>query len=58
MVGRRNSQCDQIGRFLKVLGDNYLSKVAAIFGDFWAILKTQLFVEPSLVTFYGHLRKN
>ena len=27
-------QCDQIGRFLKVLGDNVLAKVAQIFGDF------------------------
>ena len=33
-------QCDQIGRFFKVLGDKYLSKVAQMFGDFWGILKT------------------
>ena len=29
-------QCDQIGRFLKLLGDNCYAKVAKIFGDFWS----------------------
>ena len=28
-------QWDQIGRFLKVLDNNFLSKVVQIFGDFW-----------------------
>ena len=32
VMGR--DQCDQIGRFLKVLGVNFITKVDQIFGDF------------------------
>ena len=36
-VGRR--QCDQIGLFLNILEDRFLSKVAQVFGDSLAILQ-------------------
>ena len=28
------SQCDQIGRFMKVIANNFHAKVAQIYGDF------------------------
>ena len=34
-----SQQCDQIRRFLKVLGDRLSWKVAKKFGDFWGNLK-------------------
>ena len=32
-------QCDQIGRFFKVVADKICKKVAQMMGNFWAILK-------------------
>ena len=35
---RAGNLCDQIGRFFKVLGNNFLTKVAEMFGDFGLFL--------------------
>ena len=52
IVGRR--QCDQIGQFLKVLGDKFLTKLSQIFGDFfWDIWKHVTFnLKTAVSTFW------
>ena len=47
-------QCDQIERFLKVLGDKYLSKVAQMFGDFCGI-ETIIFKQKLSWLLFGQL---
>ena len=42
------NQCDQIGQFLKVLGEKFPYKVIQILGNFLAIIKTSLFIEKLL----------
>ena len=37
------NQCDQIGQFLKVLGEKFPYKVIQILGDFLAIIKNITF---------------
>ena len=53
LVTRR--QCDQIGRFLKVHGKCFITKVAQIYCDFWAILKTSLFMQKLHWKHFGQL---
>ena len=43
-------QCDQIGRFLKVLATYLISKVAQIIGHFWEYLRN-IFNKNSSVFF-------
>ena len=48
-------QCDQIGRFLKVLGNKFSFKSSPkVFCDFWALLKNITFlVKSSMVNFWA-----
>ena len=52
-------QCDQIGRFLKVLGNRLSCKISPndwkVFGLFW---KTSLLLKTALPTFLGNFWKN
>ena len=50
-------QCDQIGRFLKVLGDIVSHKVAQMHGDFLGIFEKQHFSSNSYCSFLGNLQK-
>ena len=46
-----DDQCDQIGRFFKVLRDNFLTKVDQCKMNVWAVLKTLI----SCTNFCGYI---
>ena len=47
-------QCDQIGRFSNVMGNFFVSKVAQMYSEFWALLKNIPF---DLATFWATFEK-
>ena len=47
------NKCDQIGRFFKVLGEFFVTKVVQLCSDFWVILKNIPFqIKTALATFW------
>ena len=54
--------CEQIGQFLKSLGNKYdyiIAKLAQIFTDFWRNLERAPFeVKTTVVTFLGNFGRN
>ena len=47
-----SNQCDQIGLFLKNLGNRFSTKVAQLLGEFWSTLKlSTVEVKTALATF-------
>ena len=51
-------QCDQIGRFLIVLGDKFFWKVAQISLHFWGYFKNNHFLIKTVVATFWQLLKS